>query len=298
MAETNLAVRKYLRLRNDDAPEEGVEEVSIPAASAPSRDNLVLEKKFWVEPPPGQAGVQNWACESRGARVAVSTNIWGGGVQGQQKLKNVLRFGDLHGTPRFIGGDSTFIFQERTRTQWMLVDLGGLYSLTRIGVSHYCDRWLDRISVYTGTAVQPADRSGEIRYGTHNDGAELPNLSRNMKTWVAAITSLPRDGSIHFDRSPTEARFVLLVVSSGHYYGAGARLGPVFVYGRELWWSFETHHSFPMAFHDVMALIQLVRKSPRDPDTGKEHPFATLPIPLWRKILSNLKSNDWKEAEK
>lgn len=133
-------------------------------------------------------------------------------------------------------------------------------------------------------------------------GGERPRLAGNVVKWGSwmpqhtsyqerrrLITTRP----FAFDAEhPVDARYVLFRVASGHYYGAGARLGPLCVWGSPGWWSPETHASFPPAFHDVAALIQLVSRAPVPPGE-EEQGFAKLPRHLLRHIFSFLRRSDW-----
>jgi hypothetical protein len=165
----------------------------------------------WVPSPTSWPQCSNLARESLDAVASASSNLWGSDSVAEEKLKNVLRLGSQHGDPRFVGGDNSFIFRERQSSQTLTVTLSGPCMLVRIGSMCYNDRWLNYFEV-SSQAAQGGD-------------------------WVDWGCTRPRRKSsepLFFDREePTEVRTIRFKVSSGHYYGAGARLGPVFAYGWE-----------------------------------------------------------------
>jgi len=164
----------------------------------------------WVPKPNAYEGCLNFAAESLGTTATVSSNLWGQSLAASEKLKNVLRLGSIHGDPRFVGGDNSFIFRENQRDQTMLVDLGQICNLVRVGSMCYGDRWLNFFEVHT----RPT-----------NDGSD------EWQSWGSDRTRRRSGGVVYFDREPTAAQFIRFKCSSGHYHGAGARLGPIFAYG-------------------------------------------------------------------
>jgi len=256
-------------------------------------------------PPPEVEGQVNLASEGAvdGAVVAVSSIIWGHkDAVGRQKLRNVLRPGAKHGAPRFQheSEDCSFIFSENDPAQWLVLDLGATYSLTRVGATGYADRWLDSLTVVTALSCQLSEGTSYPEDGVFVGAktGDLPKLEGNVTKWGEFARRpygrRPTSKPHFFDsEDPVDARFILFRVSSGHYYGAGARLGPLFAWGSPGWWSPETHASFPPAFQDVSTLIQLVRQA-RVPSGEEEHPMARLPPHLWRKIFGHFRRSDWK----
>mmetsp|Transcript_112416 Transcript_112416/g.350324 ORF Transcript_112416/g.350324 Transcript_112416/m.350324 type:complete len:338 (+) Transcript_112416:60-1073(+) len=169
-----------------------------------------VDPSTWVPAPEEHPGCRNLAALSAGATTTSSSNIWGSGAPANEKLNNVLRLGARYGDPRFVGGDNSFIFRERDPDQTLTVDLGQAATLVRVGTMCYRDRWLDRLEIDTSTQeVEP----------------------REWHAWGRLQRGVPENGVVHFDAAPTEARLVRFRCSSGHYHGAGARLGPVFAYG-------------------------------------------------------------------
>lgn len=169
-----------------------------------------VDPSSWVAPPEGHPECRNLASLDLGASAIASSNIWGTGLAGAEKLKNVLRLGSRYGDPRILGGDTSFIFKERDADQTLVVDLGQPTFLVRVGTMSYKDRWLDRLEIDTSSQeAAPSEWTSWGRAGCSHNG-----------------------GPVHLDtEAPISARFVRFRCSSGHYYGAGARLGPVFAYG-------------------------------------------------------------------
>mmetsp|Transcript_116187 Transcript_116187/g.339840 ORF Transcript_116187/g.339840 Transcript_116187/m.339840 type:complete len:296 (-) Transcript_116187:108-995(-) len=164
----------------------------------------------WVPSPPGYPECHNLATLGEGASVTASSNLWGAGAVSEQKLLNVLRLGSVHGSPRFVGGDNSFIFKENQPNQLLTIDLGKERTLVRIGSMCYGDRWLNRFCVCT----QADGKDDQIEWGDD--------------------TTMRSEGGVaFFDREPTPVRIIHMTCKSGHYYGAGARIGPVFAYGWE-----------------------------------------------------------------
>mmetsp|Transcript_63777 Transcript_63777/g.152095 ORF Transcript_63777/g.152095 Transcript_63777/m.152095 type:complete len:289 (+) Transcript_63777:134-1000(+) len=225
---------------------------------------------------------ENFATEEKGATVRVASCIWGEGTSGREKVQNVLRLGARYGTPRFVDGDSSFIFKDLTdqpnRSRWMLLDLGAVVSLTRIGTAAYTDRWINTIRIETGTSVS----STEVSPAGH------PILEGERAVWGDTRVSSALNNTLSFDRDYTDARFVLFIVSSAHFYGAGARMGPIFAYGKVRFWSPETHHTFPRSFKAFARAVQMLCR--RDAERGGL--VGQLQVGVWEHIFSYLARSD------
>lgn len=167
-----------------------------------------VSQDAWVPPHPDHPESRNLATVSEGASASASSNLWGTGLVPQEKLDNVLRLGSLHGNPRFVGGDNSFIFAENQPKQVLTVDLGKDCMVARIGAMCYGDRWLCsfKVRTHTGSADESLEWGSDEEYRRHG-------------------------GVVYFDREPTLVRTIIMECKSGHYHGAGARLGPVFAYG-------------------------------------------------------------------
>jgi len=271
-------------------------QVAAPSTALPGEVNLALD---------GTMG--------DGPVVAVSSIIWGHShLKCRQKLRNVLRPGARYGAPRFqqTREDCSFIFAENDPQQWLLLDLGAVFSLSRVGASGYQDRWLSRFDVITcleAELPQGTSYPDEGCFVAASPG-ECPQLEGNMVHWgcwhpaddmhYSTARRLAVTRPFCFDAPDgrlVDARYVLFRVASGHYYGAGARLGPLFVWGSPGWWTPETHAAFPPIFHEVLLLIQLVSRAPV-PTGDEEHGFAKLPRHVLRHILSFLRISDWTVA--
>lgn len=162
----------------------------------------------WVPPHPDHAECRNLASVSEGASASASSIIWSKGLAAEEKLKNVLRLGSVHGDPRYMDGDNSFIFAENQQRQELTIDLGKDCVLVRIGTMCYGDRFLNRFAVRTW--VDNEEEAVE---------------------WGDDRTSRSKPGVAFFDKEPTLVRKICMRCASGHYHGAGARVGPVFAYG-------------------------------------------------------------------
>jgi len=169
-----------------------------------------LDPSRWVPAPEEHPTCCNLAMLSAGATATSSSSIWGTNPSAIEKLHNVLRLGAKHGDPRFLGGDNSFIFKERDGNQTLTVDLGRPAVLVRVGTMCYGDRWLNQLEI--ATSVQKEE-------------------PQEWHIWGERRSGMQSGGEFHFDSTPIKARFIRFRCSSGHYHGAGARLGPVFAYG-------------------------------------------------------------------
>lgn len=184
-------------------------------------------------PRPAQDHV-NAASEAWGASVTASSNLWAEHASmtplaARQKLQNVLRLGAQHGSPRFVEGDSTFIFAENDKDSWLLVDLGAVWSLSRVGTLHNAtDRWLKDIHVESGTHY-------EMKMDRRCSSIDRrPCLSGEKHQWGSREAKSEGEANPYFfdipHTSSVEARYVLFTVTCG-VSGLGARLGPVMCWG-------------------------------------------------------------------
>ena len=243
---------------------------------------------FFIVPAPSPHEI-SLATEAAGATVSVSSNFWaqdwGTGQFAQQKLLNVLRV-----TGRFEpGGDSSFIFSDRQSgstwaralpPSWLLVDLGNVQSLTRVGTVHWSDRSLSWLKIESALSIHPAE------------DARAPKLLDGRTLWGEQRHGMRDTSAKWFDREPTDARYILFSVSSG--YMQGARLGPIFVYGPKVWWSPETHVSFPARARGIVRLMMLcVARKASGRTTPSECLVGKLGAPIWCRIFSFLARHDF-----
>jgi len=167
-----------------------------------------------------------------------------------------------------MGGDNSFIFAENTPEQVLTVDLGRSVDLCRVGTSHSSDRWLCYL---------------EISTSLKSDG---PHIS-----WGIYHADMRSCGTKYFDRPATSARFIKFVCKSGHYYGAGARLGPVFAWGDNGAWSQHRNPTFPVTAQAARALVHQTMIQ-----TGKS--VGSLSPDLWDIIFSFTRRSDWPQKSR
>eukprot|EP00873_Tetraselmis_striata_P037005 jgi/Tetstr1/457269/TSEL_004196.t1 len=166
-------------------------QVAAPSTALPGEVNLALD---------GTMG--------DGPVVAVSSIIWGHSrLKCRQKLRNVLRPGARYGAPRFqqTREDCSFIFAENDPQQWLLLDLGAVFSLSRVGASGYQDRWLSRFDVITcleAELPQGTSYPDEGCFVAASPG-ECPQLEGNMVVRIEHVgISSRRPYVAHTARSP------------------------------------------------------------------------------------------------
>lgn len=249
-------------------------------------------------PPPEPPFDENHALLRKGARVFCSSCIWGDGSHALQKILNVLR--DSNRGPQFTDRDNTFIFSENQRRQVLIIDLGKAVSLSRLGIGHSSDRWIDRLSVSTacswpdfpsldffGQSSEEGNTSGLVCWTSPD-----PLRPSHYAEWMS-------DDQLFFDSprgDPVSARFLRIETRSGHYYGAGARILSVFAYGeRNGHWTPENSHLYPQNAVTIQNMIRMLRATAGSGNIACKgsHLFSSLPLSLWVKILSYTSFRDW-----
>lgn len=179
----------------------------VPAPPTPEEDGN--SASAWPE---GKT-LRNMARLSEVQDVWVSSSLWGNNPVATEKLHNVLRLGSRHGEPRFVGGDNSFIFKENEAGDpTMVIDFGCTVDLLRLGSMCYGDRFINKLRISTSIG------EGETEEWT---------------LWGESKESKRNGGVIFFDRALTSVRRVKIIARSGHYGGAGARIGPIFAWGFE-----------------------------------------------------------------